>query len=155
MSEQQLPVSLRRAVQTLRAAALLAVAGAGAVVVDQAAGGGLAGRLRQAYPRRGAAEIDMAQSSILTYLFTLAVLGTALFAAMAWAGRRGRRWVRGTGAAVLVLGSVLAGYNFSQPHPLVMTLAGVVPCLVGLAAVAQLWTRESTAYFASRGGASA
>ena len=147
MSPQQLPASVRRAVQALKAAAALAVLGSGAIIADQATGGGLAQRLRQAYPERSADQIGMAESSILTYLFTLTVLGVALFAAMAWAGRRGRRWVRGAGAAAVVLGSVLAAYNFSQPHPLVMTIAGLLPCAAGLTAVSLLWTRESSSYF--------
>ncbi|MFB8038204.1 hypothetical protein ACFC5Z_35855 [Streptomyces sp. NPDC056004] len=155
MSRQQLPASVRRASRTLYAAALLAAAGAAAVVVDQSVGGGLAQRLREAYPHRSADQIDMAQSSILTYLFTLAVLGAVLFTGMAWANLRGRRWVRGVGTTALVLGSVLAVYNFSQPHPLVMTVAGTIPCAVGLAAIALMWTRESSTHFASRRSASA
>lgn len=155
MSAQQLPVSVRRATRALRAAAVLAAAAAGVIVIAQAAGDGLASRLRQSYPQRTTGQIDMAESSILTYLFTLAVLGVALFAAMAWATRRGRRWTRGVGAASVVLGSALAGYNFSQPHPVMMTVAGVVPCVVGLAAVVLLRSRESTAYFDAARSASA
>ncbi|MEU6015005.1 hypothetical protein ABZ826_13430 [Streptomyces sp. NPDC047515] len=74
---------------------------------------------------------------------------------MAWASRRGRRWARGAGTAAVVLGTALAVYNFGQPHPLVMTVAGVLPCAAGLAAVALLWTRESSSYFASARTASA
>ncbi|MBZ4324276.1 hypothetical protein [Streptomyces huiliensis] len=147
MSVQQLPASVRRAGRALQAAAGLAVAAAGVIVIDQAVGGGLAERLRQSYPQRSADQIGMAESSILTYLFTLGVLGVCLFAAMAWAIRRGRRWARGIGSTAVVLGSVLAVYNFSQPHPLVMTVAGVVPCVAGLAAVLLLRTRESASYF--------
>ncbi|MFF1504557.1 hypothetical protein ACFVZR_32920 [Streptomyces sp. NPDC058316] len=154
MSSQHLPASVRRAAHILYAATALAAAGAGAIVVDQAAGDGLAQQLRQAYPQRSADQIGMAESSILTYLFALAALGAALFAAMAWASRRGRRWVRG-GVTAVVPGTVLAVYNFGQPHPLVMTVAGVLPCAAGLAAVARLWTRESSSYFASAHTASA
>ncbi|MER7023745.1 MULTISPECIES: hypothetical protein [Streptomyces] len=145
MSDQQLPASARPAGRALYAAAILAVASAGAIVIDQATGGGLAQQLQSVYPERSAADIKMAESSILTYLFTLAVLGAALFTTMAWALRRGRRWVRGVGAAAVVLGSVLAVYNFSQPHPVMMTVAGVVPCVAGLAAVVMLWTKQSAA----------
>ncbi|MFF8917735.1 hypothetical protein ACF08M_31625 [Streptomyces sp. NPDC015032] len=155
MSTQHLPASVRTAARALYAATALAAAGAGVIVVDQAAGSGLAQRLRQTYPQRGADQIGMAESSILTYLFTLAVLGTALFAAMAWASRRGRRWARGAGSVAVVLGTALAVYNFGQPHPLVMTVAGVLPCAAGLTAVALLWTRESSSYFASARTASA
>ncbi|MEW1658884.1 hypothetical protein [Streptomyces sp. NPDC093707] len=155
MSSQQLAASVRRATLALHTAAALAAAGAGAIVIDQAAGDGLAQQLRQAYPQRSADQIGMAESSILTYLFTLTVLGIALFTAMAWATRRGRRWVRGAGLTAVVLGTALAVYNFSQPHPLVMTLAGVVPCAAGLVAVALLWTREASAHFTSTRPASA
>ncbi|MFF8692972.1 hypothetical protein ACF08W_12255 [Streptomyces sp. NPDC015144] len=146
---QHLPASVLRASQALRAAAVLAVVGAGVVVADQAVDGGLGQHLHRAYPHRSADQLAMAESSILTYLFTLAAFGTVLFAAMAWAGRRGRRWVRSVGGATLVLGCALAVYNFSQPHPLVMTLAGILPCAAGLVAVALLWTRESSAFFTS------
>ncbi|MFG7941124.1 hypothetical protein [Streptomyces cacaoi] len=147
MSQHQLPASVHRASRALYAAALLAFAAAAAVVADQTH---LTQQLHETYPQRSADQIDMAQSSILTYLFALAALGAALFVGMARAGLRGRRWVRGAGTSAVVLGSLLAVYNFSQPHPLLMTLAGTAPCAVALAAVALLWTRESSAYFTSR-----
>ncbi|GLY64566.1 hypothetical protein [Amycolatopsis taiwanensis] len=147
MNMQRPPRTVRNAVTTLYFAAALAVISAAVIVIAQTAGGGLAQHLHQIYPQRDTDQIGMAESSILTYLFTLAVAGTVLFLWMARASQRGKRWVRGVGAAVIVLGSLMAAYNFSQPHPLVMTLAGVLPCLGGLTAVALLWNRKSSSYF--------
>ncbi|MFI0976360.1 hypothetical protein ACH4SP_04930 [Streptomyces sp. NPDC021093] len=91
----------------------------------------------------------MAESRLLTYLFTLAAIGAALFVRMARAGLRGRAWVRGAGTAVVVLGSVAAVCSFSQPHPPLITVAGVLPCVSGLAAAVLLWKRESSLHFRS------
>ncbi|QEU90846.1 hypothetical protein [Streptomyces kanamyceticus] len=149
MSEQLPPESVRKAATALYGAAVLAMTAAVVIVIDQAAGNDLAQQLHQAYPRRSTNETGMAESSILTYLFTLAAIGAALFVWMARASRRGRRWVRGAGTAVVALGSVAAVYNFSQPHPLLMTAVGVLPCVSALTATALLWKRESSLYFKS------
>ncbi|MBL1068049.1 hypothetical protein [Streptomyces sp. 7-21] len=149
MPSQQLPASVRKAVCALYVATALAAVSVAVIVGVEATDNNLAEHLREAYPQRAADEIEMAESSILTYLFTLAALGACLFVAMAWGSRRGRRWVRGAGGAAVLLGTALAAYNFSQPHPLAMTVAGLVPCAAGLTAVALLWTRESSSYFGS------
>jgi len=149
MNSQQLPASVRSAVAALYAAATLSLLAALAVIADQAWGDGLARTLRDAYPHRSPGDLSMAESSILTYLFTLAAIGAVFFVWMARASRKGRRWVRRAGTVTVALGSALSLYHFTQPHPLVMTLAGLLPCLAGLAALALLWRPEATAHFAA------
>jgi MFS family permease len=149
MNSQQLSAPVRSAVATLYAAAALSVFAALAVIADQAWGDGLAQKLRDTYPHRSPGDLSMAESSILTYLFILAAAGAVFFVWMARASRRGRRWVRGAGAVTVALGSVLSLYHFTQPHPLVMTLAGLLPCLAGLAGLALLRRPEATAHFNS------
>lgn len=123
------------------AATALAVLSAVLIVGDQATGDALGRHLHDLYPDRSDGDLDMVESSILTYLFTLAALGAALFLWLARAARRGgtaRTW--GTGAAALIAGSALAAYNFTQPHPVVVSIAGLLPCVAGLAALAVRWT---------------
>jgi len=148
VNSQQLPASIRNAVTALYAAAALSLLAALIVIADQAWADGLAGKLRDAYPHRSPGDLSMAESSILTYLFTLAATGVAFFVWMARASRRGRRWVRRAGAATVALGTALSVFHFTQPHPLVMTLAGLLPCLAGLAGLALLWRADATAHFA-------
>ncbi|MCN9243595.1 hypothetical protein NGF19_22865 [Streptomyces sp. RY43-2] len=149
MTTQHLPTSVRNAATALYTAAALSLVAAATVVADQAAGDGLAGKLRDTYPHRSPGDVSMAESSILTYLFTLAAIGAAFFVWMAWASKRGKRWVRKAGAATVVVGTALSVYHFTQPHPLVMTLAGLLPCLAGLVGLALLWRTEAAAHFAA------
>ncbi|MEV0280523.1 hypothetical protein AB0I22_29605 [Streptomyces sp. NPDC050610] len=145
----QPPAPVRKAATLLYVAAALAVVAAAVTVADQAVGDALAHQLQRTYPQRAADRIGAAESSIPTYLFTLAAAGAALFAWLGRASRRGRRGVRGTGTVAVALGTALAAYNFSQPHPLLITVAGLLPCLGGAAAMALLWGRESSAHFKS------
>jgi hypothetical protein len=81
MPSQQFPASVRKAVCALYVATALAAVSVAVIVGVEATDNNLAEHLREAYPQRAADEIEMAESSILTYLFTLAALGAFRHAA--------------------------------------------------------------------------
>ncbi|GAA1982749.1 hypothetical protein [Amycolatopsis minnesotensis] len=140
--------SVRHAITAMRAGAVLTVAAAIVAVLDQATGDGLTRRLQAAYPA-DPGKVDMAKSSILTYLFALAAVGVVLWLWLARASGKGRPWSRVVATVVFVAGTALSAYHFTQPHPMLVTVVGLVPCVAGLAAVAFLWQRGSSAYFAA------
>ncbi|WP_171166771.1 hypothetical protein [Streptomyces sp. I05A-00742] len=140
------PASVRKAINAMYAGAVLTLIAAAFPVIDQATSDSLADRLRSAYPH-DPSRLDAAESGILTYLFTLAVAGLVLWTWLAWAGRRGKRWARAASTAVFVLATFLSVYNFTQPHPTPMTVAGLLPCAAGLVAVALLWKGDSAGHF--------
>lgn len=136
--------SVRHAVTAMRAGAALTVAAAIVTVLDQ---GGLARGLQAAYPA-DPGKVDMAKSSILTYLFALAAIGVVLWLWLARASGKGRPWSRVVATAVFAAGTALSAYHFTQPHPVLVTIAGLVPCAAGLVAITFLWQRGSSAHFA-------
>jgi hypothetical protein len=120
----------------------LTVLGVLAPVVDGATGDRLGHGLQAAYPGR-TQFAEMAKSSILTYLFTMSAIGLVAWLVLAWAGRRGKGWTKGAATVVFVVGSAAMLYDFTQPHPLFITIAGALPCLAGLAAISYLWKRDA------------
>ncbi|QWF83791.1 hypothetical protein [Amycolatopsis sp. CA-230715] len=135
---------IRHAITAMRAGAALTVAAVIVTVLDQRT---LTRQLQAAYAT-APGKVDMARSSILTYLFALAAIGVVLWLWLARASGRGRPWSRVVATAVFVAGTALSAYNFTQPHPVLVTIAGLVPCAAGLAAVVFLWQRGSSAHFA-------
>ncbi|MGZ0149810.1 hypothetical protein ACXJJ3_22300 [Kribbella sp. WER1] len=133
--------STNKAVRAMYVGAGLTVLGVAAPIVDGATGDRLGHGLLAAYPGR-TQYAEMAKSSILTYLFTISAIGLMAWLVLAWAGRRGKTWAKPAATAVFVLGSAILLYDFTQPHPLFVTVAGALPCLAGLAAVSYLWKRD-------------
>ncbi len=134
---------MRKATVAMYAGAALTLVAVLALVVDQS-GGGLARHLHDTYPGRAPGWLDMATASIAGYLYTLYGAGFVLWLWMARKAGKGTRSLRIAATAAFVVGSVLLVYNFSQPHPLAVTVTGALPCLSGLAAVAFLWAGRST-----------
>lgn len=127
------------AARLLRGCALLAVAGAAVIAVDAS---GLVGTLRAAHPTYSAAEISSAQSWILTYLFVLAAVAVVIWLLAARAQRTGSAVAIRVAVGAAIVGTALAGYHFTQPHPLLMTLAGLVPAVVALLVTLRIATRR-------------
>ncbi|GAA1567927.1 hypothetical protein GCM10009804_25570 [Kribbella hippodromi] len=134
--------SVRKAVVAMYVGAGLTVAGAVAPIVDGATGDRLRHGLLAAYAGRPD-QVDVAKSSILTYLFTISVIGVIAWLVLAWAGKRGKRWAPGAATATFLAGSAVLLYDFTQPHPLFITTIQAAPCLAGLAAVFYLWKNNS------------
>lgn len=76
-----------------------------------------------------------AVSWILTYEFTIYGAGIAAWLVLALAAHKGKHWVPAASSAVFIFGTALSLYNFTQPHPLVMSIAGLAPSVVGAIAV--------------------
>ncbi|WP_157546392.1 hypothetical protein [Microtetraspora fusca] len=134
---------MRKATVAMYTGAALTLVAVLALVVDQS-GGGLARHLHDTYPGRAPGWLSMTTASIATYLYALYGAGFVLWLWMARKAGKGTRRVRITATAAFVVGSVLLVYNFTQPHPLMVTATGALPCLSGLAAVALLWAGRST-----------
>ncbi|GGM23383.1 hypothetical protein ACFQBY_18460 [Promicromonospora citrea] len=148
MSETRTPTT-RTAVPVLwagLAATLLVTAYAW---VDSATSQVLAGHVAASYPAYGAAEVDAAVAAYLAILTILGVLGTATWAVVARAARSGRAWapLAGTVALVLAVGTALVGLTTRDTSGDVglapaLGWAQLLPCAVGLVAVALLWRRR-------------
>lgn len=115
-----------------------------AVVVDQAAIGSIDQRVAQVY--QGYGDIGAGTGSfVVTLLLTVGVLGVL---GWLWAIRgvaRGRRWVAPVGTVLFVLGTgtavlVLTAAEYGRTLvPTWLGLLGLLPSVVGLVAVVQLW----------------
>ncbi|MFE0043468.1 hypothetical protein [Streptomyces albireticuli] len=144
------PAPVRKAAATMYIGVAFTLLAVLVVVVDQATADGLARHLEDAYPDYSSSRVDSVKSSILTYLFAIGVAGICLWLWMARASKKGKGWSRTAATVVFALSTFIALYNFTQHFPLYVTVTGLLPCAVGLVAVAFLWNRDSTAYFSGR-----
>jgi len=135
------PTATGKAVIAMRVGMTLSLLAVVTIVVDQASGDNLTRQLQGLYSDPG--KVDMAKSSILTYLFAINAVGVISWLWLAWAAKNGKHWTRATTTVVFVLATAISCYNFTQPHPFFVTLVGVLPCIAGLATVVLLWQRDS------------
>ncbi|WP_026529710.1 hypothetical protein [Haematomicrobium sanguinis] len=84
-----------------------------------------------------------AVSWILTYEFSVYGAGIAAWLVLALAARKGNHWVPAASSAVFIVGTALSLYNFTQPHPLAMSIAGLSPSVIGAIAVLILSPRRA------------
>ncbi|HEV6955513.1 MAG TPA: hypothetical protein VKY86_19905 [Promicromonospora sp.] len=117
--------------------------------VDSATSQVLAGHVAASYPAYGAAEVDAAVAAYLAILTTVGVLGAGTWAVVAWAARSGRAWApaAGTLALVAAVGVALVGLTTRDTSGDVglapaLGWAQLLPCAIGMVAVALLWRRR-------------
>ena len=101
--------------------------------------GDIARELREAYPHWSAHRVSDNRSVVLAYLIAVGAGGAARWVWTAWAVSRAKRWARPVATAIFALAATDALINLTQPEPATVDLAGLAPCLVGLAVIAQLW----------------
>lgn len=99
---------------------------------------GLRDDLARAYSYGPNSSLDDAQSATLTYLFAIAICGSAGFAAFTAQTVRQRRGALCAAAAAFVLGTALAVYNATQPFPVAIRAAGLAPSAIGVVALVLL-----------------
>jgi hypothetical protein len=141
--------ALRAAVPVLRVGLVATALVTAYAWVDSATTATLAAHVAASYPALGAAEVDAAASAYLAILTSVGVLGAVAWVVVARAARRGRAWApwAGTAALLLGLGVALAGLTVRDTSGDVglapaLGWAQLVPCAVGLVAVAALWRRR-------------
>ncbi|MGW1060614.1 hypothetical protein [Micromonospora rubida] len=117
--------------------------------VDRA---GLADHIEAGYPTYAQDRIDTAVMTYLVYLTVLGALGVAGWLVTMWATRRGNRWARWLAAALCTAAIVIALFNGlvrdtsgDTGLPPQLGWLGVVPCLVGILAVALMWVPDGDA----------
>lgn len=122
-----------------------------AVLVLYVAPNVLAGHIRAGYPHYTAAQVDSGVSIYLTYLTVVGALGALGWLASIWAASRGQRWVRWMAPVLFVLGTGIALFNLlihdtsgDTGLPPLLGWLGILPCVVGLVAVVQVWRRRRT-----------
>ena len=146
VTEHALPVSARRAVVAMYVGLALTIAAMLALIFDLAATGGLAQHLREVYAGYVANPPD--EAGVAAYLFTLGALGVLGWLWMLWAVRRRKRWARPVATVLFLLASAVALINLTVTEydqtilPTQVGVAGLLPCVAGLAAVVVLWRRE-------------
>lgn len=142
--EHPLP-SRRRAVVAMYTGLALTVAAMLALVVDLASTGVLAQHLHEVYEGYVASP---PVAGVAAYLFTLGALGVLGWLWMVWAVRRRKRWARLAATVLFLLASAVALTNLTVTEydqtilPIQVGVAGLLPCVAGLAAVVLLWRRE-------------
>ena len=146
MTERRVPVSAHGAVVAMSTGLALTVAAMLALVLDLASSGVLAEHLHEVYEGYASPPDEAAAAA---YLFTLGAFGVLGWLWMLWAVRRRKPWARPVATVIFLLASVVAVANLTVTEygqtilPTQVGVAGLVPCLAGLAAVVLLWRRES------------
>ncbi|MEV1128300.1 hypothetical protein [Agromyces sp. NPDC049794] len=143
------PTTNRAALATLWGGLAMTILVTVAAFVDDATTRMLAGHIQASYPSYGTDEIGTATSIYLVVLAVVGGLGVLTWIATIWATARGTRWAPWL-ATVVFLTAVciaLAGLTVrdtSGDVGLVPVLAWlqVIPCVVGLVAVAHLWRQR-------------
>jgi len=117
--------------------------------VDHATGNVLAGHIRAGFPGYAQPRIDSAVTTYLVYLSLVGVLGMAGWLATIWAVRAGKRWARGAGTTLFVLGTGIALMDLllrdtsgDTGLPALLGWAGLLPCVAGVLAVTLLWRKS-------------
>lgn len=115
-----------------------------AVVLDEAAIGSIADRTEQVYRGSPVAAPD-AGSFVVTYLLTVGAAGVLGWLWAAWGASRQRRWTRPVSTVLLVLGVAFAVLGLTAAEygsmlvPTWLGVLGLLPSVVGLAAVVRMW----------------
>jgi predicted permease len=97
----------------------------------------------------GAGKAGQSSSIVVTYLLVVCGLGIVSWLWIGWAVRKGKRWVRPVATVVFVVATGIALLNLVMEEygrtllPTLLGVAGVLPCVAGLAAVVLLWKRDA------------
>ncbi len=117
--------------------------------IDHATANVLASHLRDGYPTYTQPRIDAAVTAYLIYLSAVGVLGIVSWLGAIWAVKTGKRWARGSATVLFALGTGIALTDLlirdtsgAAGLPPLLSWAGVLPCLAGLLAIAQLWRKQ-------------
>ncbi|MHB9753199.1 hypothetical protein ACYBSK_02295 [Streptomyces sp. BYX5S] len=109
----------------------------------------LADHIRASYSTYPQARVDSAVTTYLAVLSVIGALGVLAWLTAVWSVREGKRWARSTATAMFVIGTSIGltglltkDTSGATGLPPVLGLAGMLPCLAGLVAVALLWSRR-------------
>lgn len=110
----------------------------------------IASHIRAGYPSYGDGEISSAASVYVTCLSVLGALAVLGWSVTWWAMRRGHPGARWIGSVLFLVGTALSTFSLlvrdtsgdTGLSPLIGG-AGMLPCVVGLLAVALMWTRST------------
>jgi hypothetical protein len=140
------PPSARRAVVAMCAGLALTIVAMLVPIIDQASTDELARHLQDVY---AGYNVDVPPTAaVLAYLVTIGALGITAWLWMVWAVTKQKRWARPAATTLFVLATGLAVANLTVREygqtilPTQVGLVGLLPCLVGLAAVTLLWMPE-------------
>ncbi|MFD9894069.1 hypothetical protein ACFWY9_32370 [Amycolatopsis sp. NPDC059027] len=90
-------------------------------------------------------KVAVTHSVVATYLYALGGLGVVSWLLIAWMVKTGKRGTRVVAVTLLLLGGGIAVMNLLMEEygrrvlPTLLGVAGVLPCLAGLAVVVLLW----------------
>ena len=98
-------------------------------------------------PNLSASQLASTQHALVGGFIAGGVIAAAVWIGLALACRRGHNWARITGTVLLGLATLDTIAGLTAPVATAAKLWALVPWLAGLAAVALLWRRDSSAYF--------
>jgi len=103
--------------------------------------------IHHADPGLSAARLQGTQTAAVVIALLFGVAGMGLWIWMATASRSGRRWARTTATVIFGLYTLAQASDLSRPEPLSTRLVAGILWLIGLSAIALLWSRDSGTYF--------
>jgi hypothetical protein len=134
----------------LLAGALTTAALTVAPVIDMQTGDSIAAHVRDAYPQWSASNVDADRTAIGIYLVSVGALGVVGWVLALWVARRPERTARwttttllGLGAAVALTNLSMGGEAYDRIVPTPYAIAWLVPVLIGVVAVLQVWRGEA------------
>jgi hypothetical protein len=140
------PRSLLAAVWSMYAGAALSAI---QLVLALATIGGLRAAIHQAHPSYPASRVHSIEVSYVASGVITQLLAIGLWVVMALASRSGRSWARAAASSLFAVNTLLLVYAVRQPIVSIGLAFYVAIWLAGLSAVAALWRRDSTAFFAA------
>jgi hypothetical protein len=146
-SHAEPPPSVRNAVRLMYAGAALSAI---VVIVTLVSIGSLKANILAHYPHYTATQRHNAEIAAVVTSIIGGVIAIALWLWMAWANGRGRNWARIVAAVFFGINTLDLLVSFARVHAVGSLIVGILVWLVGLGAIVFLFSKESSAFFASQ-----
>jgi uncharacterized membrane protein (DUF2068 family) len=138
------PSSVMTAVRLMYAGAAVSAV---SLIIGVATLSNLKTALRQHDPSLTPAQANTLASAAIGFGVAVGVIGIGLWLWMAWASKAGKGWARVASSVFFGLDTLVLLYGLARGGASVSDLTGIIPWLIGLAAVVTLWRPDASEYF--------